>query len=361
MLPTSIIALISAIVLAAAVAPVIIRLYRRHGWVDDPSKNLHIKKTHTTSVPRGGGMVVFTAILFTTLLFLPIDQQVIGILLGAFLLTVVGFLDDVYDLHPLIRVATGLMAALIVVGSGIGIAYVSNPFGLGVIHLDQPQIFFELLGETRSIWVLADVFGLLFIVWNMNIVNWSKGVDGQMPGFVAIALVFVGVLSQRFSGDPTQFDVQTLSFIVAGAFIGFLIWNVFPQRMMPGYGAGSLAGYFLSVVAILSGAKVATTLMVLAIPTADAVFTISRRLLAHKLPWWGDRGHLHHKLMDVLGWGRRRIALFYWSSSLLLGMLSLYLNTLGKIVTMAVTVSLVFGFLIWVKLRRSASSQRNEL
>jgi UDP-GlcNAc:undecaprenyl-phosphate GlcNAc-1-phosphate transferase len=121
---------------------------------------------------------------------------------------------------------------------------------------------------------------------------------------------------------------------------------------MPGYGAGSLGGYFLAVLSILSGAKIATTLMVLGVPTADAIFTILRRLRAGKSPFWGDRGHLHHKLMDVFGWGRRRIAIFYWTSTAVLGLLSLYLNTLGKIVTMMAVLVAVFGLLIWAKLKQ---------
>jgi UDP-GlcNAc:undecaprenyl-phosphate GlcNAc-1-phosphate transferase len=177
-----------------------------------------------------------------------------------------------------------------------------------------------------------------------------------MPGFVSIALVFIGVLSYRFIDDPTQFNTAYLSFIVAGAFAGLLFWNFYPQKILPGYGAGSLAGYFLSVLAILSGAKLATTLMVLAIPTADALFTISRRIIAGKSPIWGDRGHLHHKLLDVYGWGRRRIAIFYWLTSLGLGILSLYLNTPLKIITMGVVISIVFGFLIWTKLKTHSQS-----
>lgn len=336
--------------IASVVTPLVMELYRRHGWLDDPTLTPHVKQTHEQALPRGGGIIIFAAVLAACLWWLPIDKYLVAILASAFLLTVVGTLDDIYNLHPVIRLGTGLIAALIVVGSGIGIAYVSNPFGAGVIHLDQPQLVFELFGKARTIWILADIFALLFILWNMNIVNWSKGVDGQMPGFVAIAVIFSGLLSQKFAGDPTQFSVLLLSFIVSGAFAGFLIWNAYPQKIMAGYGAGSLAGFFLSVLAILSGAKVATTLMVLAIPTADAVFTIARRMYAGKSPLWGDRGHLHHKLMDVFGWGKRRIALFYWLTSLGLGILSLYLNTTGKLITMAVTMSVVFGFLIWAKL-----------
>jgi hypothetical protein len=66
---------------------------------------------------------------------------------------------------------------------------------------------------------------------------------------------------------------------------------------------------------------------------------------------WGDRGHLHHKLLDVLHWGRRRIAVFYWLCSLILGILSLYLETWGKIMVMSLVFLLVFCFLVWAKLK----------
>jgi len=256
-------------------------------------------------------------------------------------------------LHPVPRLIANTFAALLVVGSGIGIAYVSNPFGPGVLHLNQPQFSFLFLGEMRNIWFVADLFAVFFIVWNINIVNWSKGVDGQLPGFTAAALVFIGLLSLKFGDDPTSFNATRLAFIVAGAFAGLLPWNWYPQRIMPGYGGGSLAGFFLGVLAILSGAKLATTLMVLAIPTADAVFTIARRLRAGKSPFWGDRGHLHHKLFDTFGWSRQKIAIFYGTTSIALGVLSLYLNTVGKLITIVITMSLVFGLLLWVKIKKS--------
>jgi UDP-GlcNAc:undecaprenyl-phosphate/decaprenyl-phosphate GlcNAc-1-phosphate transferase len=336
---------------AALVTPLVIWFYKKHGWVEDPQQKKHVKVTHQHPVPRGGGLVIFFAVTIIALFTLHIDHYLVSILIGAALLTIVGVLDDIYDLSPFIRLGTGLIAALIVVGAGIGIAYVTHPFAPGVLRLDQPQLQFSLFGQPHTIWLLADALAVIFILWNMNIVNWSKGVDGQMPGFVAIALVFIGLLSRRFIDDPSQFNTAYLSFIVAGAFAGFLLWNFYPQKIMSGYGAGSLAGYFLAVLAILSGAKIATTMMVLGIPTADALFTIARRLLAGKSPFWGDRGHLHHKLMDVLGWGRRRIAVFYWLTTFIMGFLSLYLNTLGKLVTMGTVLTLVFGFLIWAKLQ----------
>lgn len=339
-----------ATLIATFSAPLIINWYRRHQWLDDPALQHHAKILHATPLPRGGGVVIFISILLSSLLLLTIDKYLVGIISGALLLTIVGYLDDRFDLHPALRLGAGLLAGLCVVGSGIGIAYITNPIGPGVIHLNQPQLSFQMFNTSHSIWLLADLFALVFIVWNMNIVNWSKGVDGQLPSFVAVAAVFIGLLSYRFIDDPTQFNTAHLAFIVAGAYSGLLIWNFYPQRILPGYGAGSLAGYFLAVLAILSGAKVATTIMVLGVPTADAIFTIARRIRAGKSPWWGDRGHLHHKLLDVLGWGKRRIALFYASSTALLGWLSLQLNTQGKVVTMILVFGLVFGFLIWAKL-----------
>jgi UDP-GlcNAc:undecaprenyl-phosphate/decaprenyl-phosphate GlcNAc-1-phosphate transferase len=346
-----------AFLLATSVAflasPIVIGWYKKNNWVEDPQKQIHVKKTHEHAVPRGGGLIVFISILVSSLLLLDIDTALIAILSGASLLALTGFLDDLYDIHPAWRLGAGLTAAVIVVLAGIGIRYVTNPFGPGVIYLDQWQIPYSLLGlaTERNLWILADLFAVTFIIWNMNIVNWAKGVDGQLPGFVSVAALIIGFLSYQFIDDPTQFNTAHLSFIIAGAYLGYLYWNWYPQRSMPGYGGGALAGYFLAVLAILSGAKVATTLMVLAIPTADALFTILRRLKAGKSPIWGDRGHLHHKLIDVLGWGKRRIALFYWFSSAFLGILSLYLNTTGKIVTLLLVFAFVFGFLIWAKMK----------
>ena len=344
-------------ILAVCISPAIIWFYRKNKWIDDPSQQTHPKITHTTPVPRGGGLVVFFSIFFSALVFLPIDKHIVGILLGAVVLTILGFLDDIHNLSPYLRLPLLLIPALCVVGSGIGIAFLSNPFGEQVIRLDTWQIPFELLGQTRTIWIWADLLAIVWIVWTMTIVNWSKGLDGQMPGFVGIAAVIIGILSTKFLSDPAQWSVQTLAMIVAGAFFGFLVWNMYPQKIMAGYGAGSLAGYFLAILAILSGAKVATALLVLAIPTIDAVSVIARRIFSGKSPFWGDRGHLHHRLLD-LGWGRRRIAFFYWITTFVLGILALNLNSQQKFYTILALFILVGGMLTWLTLFFSSSKRR---
>ncbi len=336
--------------LSVITIPWVINFYKKRNWLDDPAQSSHEKLTHQKPIPRGGGIPIFISFAVGSLIFLQLDKYLLAILLSALLLTIIGVLDDILNLHPYFRLAAGLLAGLIVVGAGIGIAFITNPFGPGVIDLNQPQIAITLFNQTKTIWLLADIFALVFILWNMNIVNWSKGVDGQLPAFMTIALIFLGLLSDKFSADPTEFNNALMSFLLAGSYFGLLIYNWYPQKIMPGYGAGSLGGFFLSILAILSGAKLATTLMVLAIPTADALYTILRRVSLGKSPIWGDRGHLHHLLLDKFGWGRRRIAIFYALSSLIMGILALILNTQGKVLALIISFLLVLAFQVWARI-----------
>jgi UDP-GlcNAc:undecaprenyl-phosphate GlcNAc-1-phosphate transferase len=343
---------------------VVIKLARKWGWVDDPEEMRKIRKAknvvHEYPVPRLAGLPIFVAVFVIAGWALVWDKQGLsildkhwwGIVLGAGLTVVVGLIDDVKDLSPGVRLLTNILAAGLVVGAGIGIAFMNNPLGGGVIDLSWPRLGFWLLGEQRSIWILSDLFALVWIVGLMNVVGWSSGVDGQLPGVVGIAAVVIGLLSLQFSADVTQWPVIVLAAVTAGAYLGFLPWNFFPQKMMPGYSGKSLAGFLLAVMAILSTTKVGTVLVVLGVPMVDGLFTVTRRIAKGKLPWWGDRGHLHHRLLDR-GWGRRRIAVFYWGITAGLGGVALQLNSQQKLYTMVV-VGLAIGLLItwlsWFKI-----------
>lgn len=341
---------LTALILAGAITPIVIQIYKKMKWLDDPTKQVHPKVVHKYPVPRGGGIAIFTAILISCLWWLPVDKHLIGILFGGLILTLTGVADDVKNLNPYWRLGLGFLAAGIVVGSGIGVPYISNPFQTGaVINLSRPQVPIYLFGELKTIWILADIMALIWIVGTMNFVNWAKGLDGQLPGIVVVAAVIIGLLSLRFADDVTQWPVITLAFILAGAYLGFLPWNFYPQKIMPGYGGGVLAGYFLAVLAILSGAKVATAILVLGVPIIDALYSILRRIMKGKSPVWGDRGHLHHKLMD-LKWGKRRIAVFYWLVSAVLGLIALRLNSREKLYTIVLLGVLIGGILLWLNM-----------
>lgn len=332
--------------------PFVIQLAKYFNLVDDPKKRIHPAHTHQGIIPRAGGLAIFFGIFITSLIFFPFSKQLIGILSGATILVIVGLLDDKYDLNPYFRFITNFLAAVLVVLSGIGIPYITNPFG-GIIYLDTWQIKFNLLG-LHSLVVWQDLFALFWIVWCLNMVNWSKGVDGQMPGFVAIAAIVIGILSFRFikSGDLTQWIPSTLAFITAGAFLGFLPFNFYPQKIMPGYSGGSLAGYMLAVLAILSSAKVGTAILVLGVPLIDAVYAIIRRLTRGQSPFWGDREHFHHRLLD-LGWGRRKIAFFYWLVSAILGVIALTVTAKVKLFIFIFLGVIIGGLILWFKTLRS--------
>ena len=322
-------AIIISFLVSLVSTPLVRRFFISHHWLEDPleKQKKTSNDTATSIIPRGGGIAIFFSVLLTALFFLPAEKHLIGIFLASLLTVIVGVWDDIKDISPKTRLFTNLLAALIVVGSGIGIAYISNPFG-GIINLSAFQFNFTFLGN-HSVWIISDILAILWIVGCMNVVGWSAGVEGQLPGFVSVTAIFIGILAFRFAGDQTQLPVILLSGAVAGAYLGFLPYNFFPQTIMPGYSGKSLAGFFLSVLAILSGAKLATVILLLGIPIIDAVFVIFKRLSRHQSPLKGGPDHLHHFLLKI-GWTRPQIAVFYWSLSFLLGCISLFLNSSQK-------------------------------
>ena len=338
--------LLVACSLTGCITPLVIRLAKKYKLVDDPRTRYHPAHTHKGIIPRAGGLAIGAGFIAAVLLFIPMTKITIGILIGSVVLITVGLFDDRRDVSPYIRLATNALAALIVVFAGVGIPYITNPAG-GVLHLDTLRLTFQFFGP-HSVVVWADVFAFLWIMWTMNIIGWSAGVDGQMPGFVGISALVLGLLSLRFAlSDPSQLSVTILAFIVAGAFIGFLPWNFFPQKIMPGYGGKTLAGFLLAILGILSYGKVGTALLVLGIPTMDALYTLLRRIGAKRSPVLADRGHLHHRLLD-LGWGKRKVALFYWTLSAILGAIALTVTSAQKVFVLLLVAVALGGFLLWV-------------
>ncbi|MCH7730747.1 undecaprenyl/decaprenyl-phosphate alpha-N-acetylglucosaminyl 1-phosphate transferase [Patescibacteria group bacterium] len=339
-----------AFLITILATPLVIRFAKKYGLVDDPKKHKHPKVIHTYPIPRGGGLALFLGIAIAALVFLPLDKHLIGILAGATIITIMGIADDKYNLNPYLRLTIGFLAAAAPIVAGIGIAFISNPQG-GIIDLSQPQINFFLLGEQRSIWLISDAFALIWIVFMMNTLNMgAKGVDGQLTGVVVIAAVAIAALSLKFSADITQWPVIVLASITAGAFLGFLPWHIYPQKIMPSYGGATLAGFLLAVLSILATTKVGLLIVVLGIPLVDTGYVIIRRIAKGRSPVWGDRGHLHHRLLDA-GWSKRRVAAFYWLISAGLAALALNLNTADKLYTMVGVAVVTGGLILWLTYR----------
>lgn len=314
--------------------------------VTDSKKRTHPAHTHKGIIPRAGGFSLYLTILLTTIIFLPINKIVFGILLSSALLVIIGLLDDYFDLSPYWRFIGNIVISIIVIGFGLGIPYVSNPFG-GVIHLDQWKISFFLFGYKHTLLPFADLLAIFWLSWTTNMINWSKGVDGQLPGFVAIAALFLGLLSQRFTAhDISAQMVMIFAFIVSGAYFGFLPFNYYPQKIMPGYGGGALAGFLLGILSILSFGKIGTSFLILSIPMIDALYMILKRVKRGASPFKASWGHFHHKLLEI-GWGKRRIAFFYWFITFILGIASLLLKGIEKMIAF-ITIALILLLFILI-------------
>ncbi|MBA3723400.1 MAG: undecaprenyl/decaprenyl-phosphate alpha-N-acetylglucosaminyl 1-phosphate transferase [Candidatus Levybacteria bacterium] len=356
----SLLPFVTALVATAVLTFFSIKLVKKLGLMDDPKLHKHPGIIHTKPIPRGGGIPLFFGALFASLFFLPFNSTTFAIFFAAFLALVIGVIDDKLnaqskDVSPYLRFLVNILTAIIVVGSGVSIHFITNPFGPGVLQLDAikfaiPMLPFSLL--------LSDVVSVLWLIWVMNMINWSKGVDGQMPGIVAISAIIIGILSLKL--DPTgqgNFVDAQLSFIIAGAAVGFLLFNFYPAKIFPGYGATALY-LLLGVASILTSAKLATAILVMAVPMVDALFIIIRRILNKKSPFQGDKKHLHHILLK-LGYNQRQVALFYWSFSVILGLLALSLESKSKMFTIIMVIAFTGGALLF--LHRITKSKNEEL
>lgn len=334
--------LVAFLVVLIATPPTI-SLAKKFKLLDDPKKHKHPAIIHTKVLPRAGGLPIFLGILGGVLVFIPLNPQILTILFAGFLVVVIGLLDDKYDLSPYVRFGGNILCAAIVVFAGIHIPFITNPIG-GILNFTS--FSYDLYGIPIS---FSGIITVVWIIWIMNMLNWSKGVDGQMPGIACISAVIIGIASLRFPILTSEnLIVSEISFVVAGAALGFLFYNFYPAKIFPGYSA-TILGFMIGVLSLMSSVKLATAILVMGVPIADGLFTIGRRLASKHSPFWHDRGHLHHLLL-ARGFGQRRIAVFYWSMSALLGLFALNLSSRGKLFAIILVIVVVFSVILSLKL-----------
>ena len=325
--------------------PPTIKFAKKFNLVDNPKLRPHPAHTQERTVPRAGGLAVFFALFLTILIFTPLQKTTVGILGGLVILVIVGILDDKYrNLSPYLRLISQAVAALVFISTSAGILFVTNPLG-GILHLDNIQY-------------LPQILSLVWIVWVMNMINWSKGVDGQMPGIVVVSAIILGLLSLKLQifQDLSQTNLARLSFITAASAFALLIFNWYPAKIFPGFSGSTILGFMIAVLAILSGAKLATALLVLLIPATDFAYTFIRRILQGKSPVWGDRGHLHHKLLEA-GFTHQQISLFYIFGSVILGAAALNLSSQGKLFAASLVAGVILGTILWLNFFGGLSKQ----
>jgi UDP-GlcNAc:undecaprenyl-phosphate GlcNAc-1-phosphate transferase len=317
-LPALVVAFLAAAALSYALTPGVRRLAVRFGAIDRPSH----RRVNTSPVPRGGGLAVAAAFLLvaTTLVALNAqlhfvalpttlrNEQLLALLLGGAIAASLGAIDDYVDLRARWQLAFQLALAGFAVGLGVVIAAVNNPFGPGVIRL-QP--------------IFAIAFTILWIVGMINSINFVDGLDGLSAGIGLIAAVTLGLISLTTQiGQPF---VAMLCLAFAGSLAGFLRWNFHPAAIFIGTSGVFFVGYTLALLSIAGTAKVAVALLVLGVPIIDTFWIIVRRIVQGRSPFSPDRGHLHHRLLD-LGLSHRQTVLLIYAICVGLGVLSLVLS-----------------------------------
>jgi UDP-GlcNAc:undecaprenyl-phosphate/decaprenyl-phosphate GlcNAc-1-phosphate transferase len=342
--PTIVAAFVIAAVLSLIATPTVRTFVRRRGIVDHPNE----RRVNRRPLPRGGGVAVVAAftivggaavLLDGTVAGLPSAHQIgpnqlVGLFAGGVLAAVIGAIDDALDLRARWQFLGQIVVALVAVWAGITVAFVGNPFG--------PE------NITFPVW-LGIAFTVVWIVGMTNSLNFIDGLDGLSSGIALIAAVTLGILS--LTQQVNQPFVAVLCFTLAGALLGFLRWNFHPAVIFQGSAGVMFLGYTLGILSILGTAKVIVALLVLAVPIVDSFWVIVRRLFSGRSPFSPDRGHIHHRLLDV-GLSHRNTVLLIYGMCATLGLMSLIVSvSTGIYAFLGVLVG--FGLLLYVLGRRA--------
>ena len=329
-----------AAVVTFVTTPLVGLLARRRGWVYLPND----RTVHQTPLPDVGGLAMYLGFLAAMLTAWMLDafavlfesnSEPIGVLVAATIIYVVGFVDDVRGLSPPAKVAGTVAAGLALVQFGVVMYAFRLPF------FDGPIL---LAAEWRP---LVTVLWLLGMTQAINLID---GLDGLAAGIVAIGAGAFFLYSQELI-DRDVLDVRNigplLAIIAVGVCLGFLPFNFNPARIFMGDGGALLLGLLLAVATSVIGgradsfsqefvgqtyfflAPLAIPLLILGVPIFDLAFAIFRRATSRRSLSTADKGHLHHRLMD-LGHGHRRSVVILWTWTLLLSAFVLYPTLTGR-------------------------------
>jgi UDP-GlcNAc:undecaprenyl-phosphate/decaprenyl-phosphate GlcNAc-1-phosphate transferase len=336
----------TAAILALLVTPVVRRIAIRLDTIDMPNH----RRVNVSPVPRGGGVGVAFAFLVVAAAVLLINErlalvsipftidpeQLIALLVGGAAATLFGFLDDYFQLRARWQLLGQVALGLIAIVGGMTVTFLNNPFGPNTILLTG---------------IYATGFTMLWVVGMINSINFIDGLDGLSSGIALIAAVTLGLIS--LTATLYQPFIAVLCFALAGSLLGFLRWNFHPASIFIGTSGVMFVGYTLAVLSILGTAKVAVALLVLGVPIIDTFWIIVRRAATGHSPFTPDRGHIHHRLLD-LGLSHARTVLVIYALCAVLAILSFLLSGTGQLYAfLGLTVG--FGLLLFFFTRGETS------
>jgi UDP-GlcNAc:undecaprenyl-phosphate/decaprenyl-phosphate GlcNAc-1-phosphate transferase len=302
----ALLAFLVATAAAALLTPLAGMLARRVGAMARPREGALARQ----DTPQLGGLAIFAGVLLAAALWMPEGREATvtrAILAGAGLITLVGAVDDIVNLPPVLKLAGQIGAALIVVLVGdVQVLDLTLPF-LGVLHLAP--------------WI-GGVLTVIWLVAIMNAVNFIDGVDGLAAGLCAIDGVAFTIIVFELKG-PNSTLAGILAAITAGAALGFLFHNFHPASIFMGDSGANLLGYLFGVVTIQGTLKtnaaiaLVAPLVILAVPFLDTGFVVAKRLKYRRKPWSADANHFHHRMARI-GFSQRKTVLYMYAWAALL-------------------------------------------
>ena len=328
-------ALVAAALVSLISTPVVRSLAFRIGAVDVPRDG---RRMHDHPIPRMGGLAIFFGFILSVLLFLPLSEQLRSMLMGAVIIVILGIFDDIYALSARLKFCVQIIAALVAVLGG------NRIFGLSNINIFSSDPYWELG------WLSIPI-SVLWIVGITNAVNLIDGLDGLACGVSTISSMTLLVIALNVA-EP---DVAVLTAALAGACIGFLPYNLNPARIFMGDTGSTFLGFVLAVVSIQGLFKFYTIIsfaapfLMLGLPIFDTCFAILRRVSKGQSPMAPDRGHIHHRLIDM-GFSQKQAVAMLYVISAILGLSAVVLTTTGAVRAMLFLLALCVAGLLAYKL-----------
>lgn len=266
-----------------------------------------------------------------------IKPKTMGILAGVLIIIILGIVDDIKALRARVKFPVQLIAAIIAVATGTRITTISKPFQETVaLH---PGMMY-MLGD-----ILAFAISIVWIVGMTNAINLIDGLDGLAAGVSGIAAITLYIVSVIRKQD----DIAIISVSLVGAIAGFLPYNFNPAKIFMGDTGATFLGFILAIISIegtmksVTALAVAIPILVLGLPIIDTMFAIFRRILHGKPIGEADRGHLHHRLLDM-GLSHRMAVISLYIVSGALGLISIALVDKGLLPSIILLIIIViFG------------------
>lgn len=333
-----------ALLISLLLTPVAGRLSGRYGLVATPGG----RRTHPGLIPKLGGLPLFVAFLVGAALATwllppssPYEAKLLrGVVIGAAVMFFGGLLDDRFELPPRVLFAIQFLAVAVAVYHEVYIRRFSLPGRTVPVEIPMDDYLWAAL--------LVYAITTLWIVGMVNTINFLDGLDGLAAGVGLIA----ALLFAWHGYSLEQTTVAAFPLVLAGALLGFLPYNFAPARIFLGSAGAYFLGYGLATMSILSPAKIATALLVLAVPILDVAWQIFDRARQGKSPFHGDRGHLHFRLSDF-GLPTRRIVLGYYAVALGFGLVAILApGAVDKLIALTVLSAAVLATMWWLSRRQ---------